>query len=200
MPFSGQVPAPQCLPCHLGPKVTSGFEVQHSAQGAVLSLIKWWQCKWIIQNRLKAEDIFFCLDIYFLLIRNSLKLKSSHPTMESIKKFGCTSENAVSTAQFKESRSWEMILLSTTPCAGVSRSLSQKILKWLWSPALCWAVRMKTMCRIRAVLTIQSLAFAGEPGPFEHSVVHMLLKVSVSSIDLARLHTAWQHKPDLGKK
>lgn len=47
---------------------------------------------------------------------------------------------------------------------------------------------------------IQSLAHAGEPGPFEHCVVHMLLKVSVSDIDLARLHSAWQQKPDLGKK
>lgn len=35
---------------------------------------------------------------------------------------------------------------------------------------------------------IQSLVSAGNPGPFEHCVVQALLKVSVSSIDLARIH------------
>lgn len=50
--------------------------------------------------------------------------------------------------------------------------------KWLWFPALCWAVRKKRICRNGPILMIPPLVSPEEPGAFEQCCLRTLQSVS----------------------
>lgn len=137
----------------------------------------------------KGRSYLLCIDIYLLLFETPPKEKSFLPTMEPIKNFGCKSANAVSTAQSTESWRWEIILLSRTPCASVSQVLSLKILEVALIPSSVLSCQDKDKMQKWGYSNDTVTCICRKPGPFEHGVVHALLKVPVSGIDLARPHT-----------
>lgn len=137
----------------------------------------------------KGRSSLLRIDIYLLLFETPPKEKSLLPTMGPIKNFGCKTENAVSTAQSKESWRWEIMPLNRTPCASVSQLLSVKILEVALIPSSVLSCQDKDNMQKWGYSNDTVTSICREPGPFEHGVVHALLKVSVSGIDLARPHT-----------
>lgn len=198
LPFSGEAPAPQCLPCREGPK--SDPRIWGTTQCS-------WCCAITHQmvaiqmdypKQIKGRRCILYLDIFADWNPSEEKYFLSYHGINQefwLQKWKCS----IHSAMWGKAKLRNVIAehISLFWCLQMALPDDSEV---ALIPALCWAVRTKTMCRIGAVLTIQSLAHAEEPGPFEHCVVHMLLKVSVRDIDLARLHTAWQHRPDLGKK